>query len=134
MTAPGGWELVTEIDDQNPVIGDLRIAGTRIAKLQTFGDAVRQAVQVSYRWWRGEWFLDRRRGVPYIEEILRKGVTEASVRAVMKRATEQVQGVARVLELEVAIDRSTRRGTSHGQVQTAEGETVDIPATPIGGL
>lgn len=133
MTAPGGWELVTVVDEQNPVLGDLRIVGTRLAKISAFGDAVRQAVQVCVRWWRGEWFLDVRRGVPYIEAILRKGVTEASVRAVLKREIEAVEGVARVLELDVSIDRATRSATAVGQIETTEGELVNLPATPVGG-
>lgn len=111
MTAAGGWELVTVVDAQNPDLGDLRVSGTRIAKLAAFGDAVRQAVQVELRWWLGEWFLDRSRGTPYLEQLLKKGVSPATVRAVLKRVILGVEGVQRVLSIDVSIDRATRKCT-----------------------
>lgn len=132
MTAPGGWELVTEVDEQNPVLGDLRIRGARLAKLASVGDAVRQAVQVELRWWLSEWFLDARRGMPYLEQIFRRGVSEATVRAIIRRRLLRIDGVASVPRLVVTIDRSTRRGTVEGEVVTVEGEPVQLGSTPIG--
>jgi hypothetical protein len=132
MTAPGGWELVTETDERNPVLGDLRVAGSRLAKIATFGDAVRQAIAVRLRWWRGEWFLDTRQGTPWLEAVLRKGVSEASVRAVFKREIQRVEGVARVASITVSIDAATRYATIDASVITTEGETLSLTEVPIG--
>lgn len=134
MTAPGGWELVTSVDAQNHDLGDLRISGTRIAKIATFGDAVRQAVQVELRWWLGEWFLDRSRGTPYLEKLIGKGVSRETVRAVLKAQIRKVPGVARVLSIDVAIDRTTRKCTvTNVSVLTTESDIpVDIGDVLVG--
>lgn len=135
MAAAGGWELVTEVDDDNPVVGDLRITGTRIAKIGTFGDAVAQAVSVALSWWRGEWFLDTSRGVPYLDEVFATGVSEASVAAVLRREVLKVDGVKRVIDCEVTVDRSRRFGSAEIVIETTEGEerTLVIPGNGVGG-
>lgn len=127
MATAGGWELVTAIDDENPVVGDLRIRGTRIAKIATFGDAVAQQVRVHVRTLLGEWFLDRRMGVPYLQELFVKGVTERTVRAIMRRKILEVDGVARVLSLTVSVDRTTRLSTIDELViLTTEGDELAL--------
>lgn len=135
MARAGGWELVTEVDDDNPIVGDLRISGTRIAKLATFGDAVAQAVSVALSWWRGEWFLDTSRGVPYLDEVFATGVSEASVEAILKREALKVDGVKRVIECTVTIDRSRRFGGAELVIETTGGEerTVVVPGGGVGG-
>jgi hypothetical protein len=117
-----GWALATTIDAENPVAGDLRVSGPRLARLSTLQERVAQGCTVVLRWWRGEWFADRKRGMPYIEELLRKGVSEATVRTVIRRELLRVPGVLAVPSMDVAIDRTTRRCTvSRVIVVTTEG-------------
>jgi hypothetical protein len=133
MTAAGGLELVTEVDADNPIVGDLRIERGRFAKLTTFGDAVAQAVRVELLWWLGEWFLDTSRGMPYVEKLLRRGVTEPTIRALMKRRIEAVDGVLRVQSMTVTLDRRTRLGeVTDLVIVTTEGEPVTLDNVPIG--
>lgn len=107
MTALG-WQLVTTVDAQNPELGDLRISGSRFARLQSFGDSVTQACNVALRWWLGEWFQDRSRGVPYLQKLLRKGVSEGTVRAVLRKELLRVEGVAQVARMDLALNKRTR--------------------------
>jgi hypothetical protein len=133
MTAIGGLELVTEVDADNPVIGDLRISRGRFAKITTFGDAVAQAVRVELQWWLGEWFLDTSRGMPYVEKLLRRGITERTIRALLKRRIEAVDGVLRVESMNIAFDRRTRFGdVTDLVIVTTEGEPLPIDNVPIG--
>jgi hypothetical protein len=104
-----GWQLATEVDDRNPVVGDLRIDGSRLALLSTLGDRVAQPCTDVLNWWEGEWFADRARGVPYIRSLLRRGVREATVRAVLRRQLRAVDGVREVQSMEIEINRATRR-------------------------
>jgi hypothetical protein len=121
MTALG-WQLVTSIDAQNPQLGDLRISGSRLARLESFGDSVTQACNVALRWWLGEWFLDRSRGVPYLQSLLRKGVGEGTVRAVLRKELLRVEGVAQVARIDLALDKRTRRmRVSSVEVVTTDG-------------
>jgi hypothetical protein len=127
MTFVGGWALVTEIDDQNPVIGDLKITGTRLATLATLPDRVAQSVRVAFKEWSGEWFLDRSRGMPYLTAILKKGVSESSVRAIVVKKILSIAGVARVTAINVSIDRSSRLCTVDGvEILTTDGQAATV--------
>ena len=128
-----GWELVTEADEDN-VEGDLAIRGGRFARLSSFGDSVAQAVRVRLRWWRGHWFLDLSKGVPYLEQLFVRGVSDATIRAVLRREVLDVAGVARVDELRVTRDRQSRRATVSMRVVTTEGEVIPITDAPVGAV
>jgi hypothetical protein len=127
-----GLQLATKVDDRNPIVGDLRIDGVRLARLTTLGDRVAQACTVVLTWWEGEWFEDRSRGVPYIRELLRRGVREATVRAVLRRQLLAVAGVREVQSMEVSIDRRTRRCTVRRVViVTTEGTLVPVSSRDL---
>lgn len=118
------YALVTEIDDLNPIEGDLRVDGVELGRVEG-ADAVAQEIQVRLRWWLGEWFLDQRQGTPYLEEVLEKGVSAATVRAVLRRQIELVPDVARITLLEVELDPTTRRAMVDFEVETVDGETAE---------
>lgn len=123
------WQLVTALDAQNPTLGDLRISGSRFARLEELGDRVAQACNVRLRWWLGEWFLDRSRGVPYLTKLLKKGVGEGTVRAVLRKELLSVADVAQVARMDLSLDKRTRtmRVTSV-EIVTSEGvrRAVDV--------
>lgn len=106
------------------VTGDLAFDGVELAFVEG-KDAVAQEIQTRLRWWRGEWFLDTSRGTPYLESILVKGATEATVRAILLREILSVPGVLRVPSLVVSIDRAARYAT----VTAAEIETTEGPVS-----
>lgn len=129
-----GWQLVTEVDSQNPIVGDLRVSGSRFARLSSLGDRVAQSCTVVLRWWRGEWFADRSRGVPYIQTLLRKGVSEGTVRALLRRELLRVPGVRSVQSMRISIDRQTRRCVvSDLVIVTVEGDPVPVSAKDLAG-
>lgn len=95
--------------------------------------AIAQEIQTRLRWWAGEWFLDTSRGVPYLESVLRKNISEASVRAILKREIEAVPGVARVRSMTVSIDRGTRYATVTAlEVDTTDGDPVSLSEILVG--
>jgi hypothetical protein len=118
----------------DPATGDLAFDDLGELVLVDGADAVAQEIQTRLRWWRGEWFLDTSRGVPYLESILVKGVTEATVRAILKGEIEAVPGVARVRSMVVSIDRATRYATITSlEVDTTEGDAVSLSELLVGG-
>lgn len=120
-------ELVTAIDADNPVLGDLRVSGVDF-QLVTGIDAVLQEVSVRLRWLRGEWFLDQTQGVPYFGEIFRKGATLSTVRSILRKEIRRVPGVRRVARLEVTRDPVTRQATIEVEIVADDGSagTVEV--------
>lgn len=123
--------LTTEPTADNPVRGDLHVEGTALALVRG-PDAVAQAVVVELRWWLGEWFLDTRRGVPYVQRILRKGVSPRTVRAIIRRHIERSPGVDRVTFLRLTVDPRTREASIDFELRTTDGQTVSASDVGLG--
>lgn len=126
-----GWELVTEIDAENPIEGDLKIVNGRIARLADKRASVAQACTVVLRWWLGEWFLDVGRGMPYLQQILAvPGVSAGTVRAILIRELKKVRHVAGVSRADVATDRTTGLCTvSNVVVDLDDGTQAELAGT-----
>jgi len=71
-------------------------------------DAVRQELQIRYRFFVGEWFLDPEEGVPYIRDVLKKAPNESQVRALLAEVARTTPGVASVDNLTLDLDAATR--------------------------
>ncbi|MEM9407165.1 MAG: hypothetical protein AAGA81_14095 [Acidobacteriota bacterium] len=127
-----GWELVTEVDANNPDLGDLKIDGTHFARLPSLGDRVAQSVRVALQWWLGEWSFDTSEGTPYIEQLFGKGISDATVRSVLRRRIEQVDGVRRVRKMTITRDASSRRTTVDVEIETTEAEIVSVSDVGVG--
>lgn len=95
-------------------------------------DGLAQEVQTELRWWLAQWFLDLSRGMPYLEQLLRKGVSERTARAVLKRQIERVSDVRRVVSIRVSIDRATRACTVDELVIVGPDGEVDVTAQELG--
>jgi hypothetical protein len=86
--------------------GDLALVDGQIVLVDGIVE-VRQSLQQSLRFLKGEWFLDERMGVPYRE--LKEKTSELSLfRSVVTKIARDVAGVLDVLALELAFDRATR--------------------------
>lgn len=117
-----------EVSDLNPVAGDLHVDGVDFALVRDV-DAIVQEAEVELRWWLGEWFLDRRRGMPFIERILVKGASIPAVQAIYARALRRVPGVRHVERMSFAIDRATRRLTGSAVIRVDDGSRAGALAT-----
>lgn len=87
--------------------GDLDLS-TNDLQLVDGVEAVRQELQIRYRFFLGEWFLDRSQGVPYIRDVLKKAPNEAQVRAMLIEVARTTPGVASVDGIALALDNATR--------------------------
>ena len=74
-------------------------------------DAIRQELQIRYRFFLGEWFLDAEEGVPYLENILKKNANEAQVRNILTEVARTTPGVDQVQSFTADLDPVTRRLT-----------------------
>lgn len=97
--------------------GDLDLS-TNDFQLVDGVDAVRQELQIRYRFFLGEWFLDPDEGVPYVRDVLKKNPNEAQVRAMLVEVAKTTPGVASVDSITLDLDAATRTLTVALDVQS----------------
>lgn len=128
--------IVIEVDDENPVEGDLRLVDGQLV-LVTGIDAIRQELTVRLRWFRGEWFLDRRTGVPWFESILGQKTALSLIERILRRAILATPGVESITRFVLERDNVERSLALTFEARTREGplEFVDfiLPLSLEGG-
>lgn len=68
-----------------------------------------QGCRAKLQFWRGEWFLDTRQGIPYIDQVFVKGPNLAALESLFRRVLLSVPEVVSVPVLVLSLDRPTRR-------------------------
>jgi len=71
-------------------------------------ERVAQQILITLRFWLGEWFLDMKDGIPYLEYVLVKSPNLLHIRQIFTEAMEKVDGVKRVEEMNLAFDVKNR--------------------------
>lgn len=84
--------------------GDLAIP----VKLLKGADAIAQRIRTRFRFVKGEWFLDKRLGVPYFDYILIKNPDPVLVSAIFRRVLMTTPGVKQVKRFTATLDKATR--------------------------
>lgn len=87
-------------------------------------DAIAQDVRARLQFFLGEWFLDRRIGVPYFEKILGQKPRLPVIKAIFRQAILTTPGVLSVNDLVVAYDGTSRRLDVSFKANTTEGPIV----------
>lgn len=100
--------------------GDLAFENRDLA-LVSGAELVKQRLSVILQLFKGEWFLDAEAGIPWFQEILEKGVDEAVVDAILRKAITDTTDVNRLLSYESEIDAATRTITVAFTVDTVYG-------------
>ena len=71
-------------------------------------ERVAQQIQITLRFWLGEWFLNTTDGVPYLEYILVKQPNMAHIRQIITEQIQSVEGVNAVTDMELTFDQRKR--------------------------
>jgi len=88
-------------------------------------DLVRQRIKIRLNTWRGEWFLDQRLGLPFLEWKQQKPPDVNVIRALIQREIRTTPGVVGVANLEVSLVQGRIEIT--GRI-TVEDVTLDLSA------
>ena len=88
-------------------------------------DLVRQRIRIRLNTWRGEWFLDQRLGLPFLEWKQQKPPDVDVIRALIQREIRTTPGVVGVANLEVSLVQGRIEIT--GRI-TVEDVTLDLSA------
>lgn len=99
---------------------DLAIAGRDI-RLTSGAEQVAQRMKIRLLLFRGEWFLDVRAGIPYYQQVLRKGIDVNAIASLFRRALRTVPGVTDLLEFSLDYDAPTRRLSVSARASTPFG-------------
>lgn len=84
-------------------------------------ERIAQQILISLRFWLGEWFLNTRQGVPYLEYILVKNPNETHIKQVLTDAIKEVDGVDLVTNMDLSLNRIKRALTVEYTVKTSAG-------------
>lgn len=106
--------------------GDLVIEGGELQFVRG-REAIAQHIGTRLRMFRGEWFLDRNLGVPYLDGVLDRIPDVSLVTPILRRVILGTPGVDSVERLEFSLDSETRTLTVLGEVVTTDGP-VDLTA------
>ncbi len=92
-------------------------------------DAVIQRLCIRLAFMRGEWFLDVREGVPYLQSVFVKNPDLPLIEALFRRVARTTPGVTRVVSYEAALDSRTRRyrATMRVQVGSVVAALASVP-------
>lgn len=71
-------------------------------------ERVAQQILITLRFWLGEWFLDTKDGIPYLEYVLVKSPNLLHIRQIFTETMEKVDGVKRVEEMNLTFDVKNR--------------------------
>lgn len=119
--------LVHELDAENPNPHDLRLTNGHLTFLEGH-EAIAQKVKIRLWFFRAEWYLDQREGIPYFTKVLTKNPDIPALEAMFRRVVSGTPGIALVERLSLALDRTTRAATLDLSARTDEGAPIELDA------
>lgn len=74
-------------------------------------EAIRLRILARLKFFKGEWFLDLRQGMPYFEAVFVKNPDVSLVQSIFRRAILSTPGVQTIIRMSTQLDRATRTFT-----------------------
>ena len=105
--------------------GDLEIEDGE-ARIAEGDDALVQHLQMRMRFFRGEWFLDPRVGMPYYESVLVKNPDLVAVRGFFRQAILTTPGISGIDAFELLFDAARRILTVDFRARKDDGGILDF--------
>lgn len=102
------FKLTTVVDGANPVEGDLQLDAGQIVLLENSEtvpnpEAVTQELRQKLHFFKGEWFLDQREGIPYYEEVFKKNPNVDILRTIFREVILGTNGIESIEVLNIVI-------------------------------
>lgn len=96
-------------------------------------ERVAQQVLITLRFWLGEWFLDTREGVPYLEYILVKNPNMSHIKQILTEKIKSVDGVNSIVSLNFDFRRIRRELYVDFEINTDYGLITERAVLGYGG-
>jgi hypothetical protein len=131
----GATALATSIDDVaikdlaiDTATGDMALPPRYVVG----ADAIVQRLSIRFQFWLGEWFLDQRQGVPYIDQVFVKAPDLALITRLFRRVVTSTPGIAQVKSMSLDLDRPSRTlRVRNLQAVLVSGSTLVATSTPF---
>lgn len=97
------FKLAPSIDAENPVKGDIALVEGDLVLIdgdEAVGQHVLNRLRVFFR----EWYLDRRIGLPFYQEVFIKNPNRPAIVSLFRRVVGTTPGVSAVLRLVLSVD------------------------------
>lgn len=117
--------IVLDVDAENPVADDLMLRDGQLV-LVSGTEAIRQDLAVRLRWFKGEWFLDRRTGVPWFQSILGHKADDITIERVLRRVIQTTPGVEAIVSFSIARDVAERELAVSFRARTTTGDVIEF--------
>lgn len=85
-------------------------------------DLIRQRLKQRLLTILGEWFLNAEIGLPWFDELARKGISDEQITALLMRTIAETEGVQEVVSFELQVNRRDRQLMLDFRVISPEGE------------
>ncbi len=72
-------------------------------------DFVRQKLASRFQFFKGEWFLDQRQGIPYFRDVFLKDPNLDLIRSLFQKVIVETPGIASASNLQLLYDPGARR-------------------------
>lgn len=105
----------------DPLTHDLALDETGDVLLLDGIEAIAQQIRIRLLFVRGEWFLDRREGTPYVGEIWGEPADTNQLAAIFRQVVATTPGVLSVERLTVTFDDDTRSASVDFVARTEAG-------------
>jgi len=99
--------LVERVDAENPIEGDLRLTNGQFTLLSGAAGTA-QHLRNRFKFFKGEWFLDGRLGIPFFEEVYIKSPRLNFLRALFRKVIETTTDINRVDSMTLSLNTGTR--------------------------
>ena len=95
------------LERSDVLYGDILIENGDLSLLTGF-DAIEQHLKQRLKTFYGEWFLNKKVGVPYFEQVFVKNYNANILDSVFKKIIIETPGIIQLLEFSLEIDSSDR--------------------------
>lgn len=120
VQSPKDWAI-----DQ--ATGDLEIP----FRLVSGAEAIGQRLWIRLGFFLGEWFLDTREGIPYLQSVLVSNPDLPMIDLLFQRVIRETPGVKSVLSYASELARATRTYSATFRVECLTGETIRFDSKPF---
>lgn len=110
--------------------GDLALEGGSWVMLDGGPAEVRQRLMARFRFFKGEWFLDTRLGIPYFENVLIKSPNLGAIGALFRRVILTTPGVVELQDFSLSFDSVARALSLGFRARATSGDVVVQPGDP----
>lgn len=110
---------------------DFDVANGQLSLTEDLSVKTEQRLKTVLRFFKGEWTLDSRLGIPFFEDVLAKQVDFVRVRALVAEAILQDPQVDRLTRLDILFDATSRLATLSFAATLNDLPSIEVTAMPL---